>query len=327
MPVQQVFGVDVGCRELVIARHEPISQQIISNTGVAIAKWLRGLKAPALIAVESTGAYHQSLATLASAAGHQVYVLDPRRLKAYRNALGVRAKTDRSDAELIAHYLARQAPTLHPFVPMAADLAALTRLIRRRGRIVVCRQRLEAALKDCPECVAELDRIRAEIKALLKGIDARCEKIIASDPARRTRRERLRSVPGIGPQTSSALVAMLERIPYENSNALVAAMGLDPRPNDSGEHRGRRKITKRGSSDLRRLLYNGAMAAARESKPFKALYQCYRARGLNSTTALIVIARKLVRIAFALDRSGEVFDETKMGAGIGVGEGSLALQS
>lgn len=312
MPAPQVFGVDVGRRELAVARHEPPSRQSIPNTKVAISRWLRGLQEPAMIAMESTGAYHQALAALALGAGHQVYILDPRRLKAYRNALGVRAKTDRRDAELIAHYLARQGASLHPFVPMSPALESLTRLLRRRSRVVVCRQRLAATLKDCPECGAELHRIQLQIKRLLAQIDTRCEEIIAADPTRRARRERLRTIPGIGPLTSSALLAMLERIPYESSDALVAATGLDPRPNDSGDHRGRRKITKRGPSELRRLLYNGAMAAARESKPFQDAYGRYRTRGLNSTTALIAIARKLVRIAFALDRSGETFDPLKL---------------
>ena len=129
MPVPQIFGVDVGRRELAVARDDPPSRQSIPNTEAAISRWLRGLHEPALIGMESTGAYYQLLAGLALGAGHQVYVLDPRRLKAYRNALGVRAKTDRQDAELIAHYLARQGASLHPFVPMPPTLESLTRLL------------------------------------------------------------------------------------------------------------------------------------------------------------------------------------------------------
>lgn len=312
MPVPQVFGVDVARRELAIARHDPRSRECIMNTEAAISRWLGELPEPAMIGMESTGAYHQLLASLAVAAGHQVYVLDPRRLKAYRNALGVRAKTDRGDAALIAHYLARQGASLHPFVPMSPALESLARLMRRRSRIVVCRQRLAATLKDCPECSPQLRRIQLQIRRLLAQIDARCEEIIVADPTRKARRERLRTIPGIGPLTSSALLTLLERIPYENSDALIAAIGLDPRANDSGDHRGRRKLTKRGPSELRRLLYNGALAAARESKPFQDAYRRYRTRGLNSTTALIAVARKLVRIAFALDRSGESFDPLRL---------------
>jgi transposase len=313
MPVLQTFGVDVGKRELAIAHHESSAQHTITNSARAISEWLEQFAEPVQIGVESTGVYHQQLAALAQAAGHRVYVLDPRRLKAYRKALGQRAKTDRCDAELIAHYLAREYSVLHAYVPMAPALATLARLLRRRARIVVCRQRLQATLRDCPECWDELRRIQSEIKGLLKGIDVRCETLIAEDPERSARRKRLKSIPGIGPQTSSALLTMLERIPYENSDALVAATGLDPRPNDSGDRRGRRSITKRGSSDLRRLLYNAATAAARESPPFQAIYRRYRERGLNATTALIAIARKLVRISFALDRSGATFDVTRLG--------------
>lgn len=323
MPVQQTYGIDVGKSELAVAQHEPRSQRTIANNRRAIARWLHELEGPALIGVESTGAYHQGLTELAFAAGHVVYVLDPRRLKAYRRALGQRAKTDRCDAELIAHYLAREHAGLHAYVPATPALATLSRLLRRRARIVVCRQRLQATLRDCPECGADADQIFDDFKRLLKRIDTQCEELIAEDPTRCARRQRLKSIPGIGPLTSSALIAMLERIRYENSDALVAATGLDPRPNDSGDHRGRRAITKRGPSELRRLLYNAAMAAARDSAPFKALYRRYRERGLNSTTALIAIARKLVRVAFTLDRSGQVFDAAKLGASCVPTEGSL----
>ncbi len=312
MPAPEVFGVDVSGRELAIARHDPPSFTIVANTEQAIARWLSNLVGAALIGVESTGVHHQRLVALAHAAGHKAYVLDPRALKAYRKALGVRAKTDRRDAELIALYLDREHACLHAYVPMSPALAALSRLLRRRARLVVCRQRLEATLKDSPECTEELARIRHEIKQLLRKIDERCEAIIGEDPERRARRERLRTIPGVGPLTSSALLAMLERIPYATSDALVAATGLDPRPNDSGNHRGQRRITKRGSSEVRRLLYNAAMAAARESEPFRTFYRRYRLRGLNSTTALIMIARKLVRIAFALDRSGQSFDGVRL---------------
>jgi transposase len=313
MPYQEVFGADVGRGSLAIARHEPSGLWTIPNSSAGIAQWLQGVAAPALIAVESTGRYHQDLAEQAHSAGHRVFVLDPRRLKAYRKALGVRAKTDRRDAELIAHYVAQEHATLHRFLPMSPSLALLTRLLRRRSRIVVCRQRLKATLRDSPECQEQLATVTAGLKALLQRIDAQCDEILNETPERRARRQRLRSIPGIGPLTSAALLAMLERIPYGTSDALVAATGLDPRPNDSGDRRGRRRLTKRGSAELRRLLYNAALAAARESEPFQRLYKGYRARGLNSTTALVAIARKLVRIAFALEKTQQTFDVGRLG--------------
>ena len=71
------------------------------------------------------------------------------------------------------------------------------------------------------------------------------------------------------------------------------------RVRDSGKQRGRRKLTKKGDPEVRRLLHNAAMAASRQPA-WNATYQRYRARGLKTTQALVILARKLARIAFSL---------------------------
>lgn len=68
---------------------------------------------------------------------------------------------------------------------------------------------------------------------------------------------------------------------------------------ESGRYSGRRKLTKQGDPEIRRLLHNAAMSAAR-TKRWKEIYLGYLARGLKKTEALTILARKLARIAFAL---------------------------
>ena len=116
-----------------------------------------------------------------------------------------------------------------------------------------------------------------------------------------------KSVPGIGPLTALALTTLYHRGHFENADQFVAFLGLDVRVRDSGRYRGRRKLTKRGDLEARRLLHNAAMAAARNPL-FKARYEALLARGLSTTAAYVVIARKLARIAFALMRNGANFD-------------------
>jgi len=58
-------------------------------------------------------------------------------------------------------------------------------------------------------------------------------------------------------------------------------------------------LTKKGDPEVRRLLYNAASSASR-TKAWASLYQSYLAQGLKPTQALIKLARKLARIAFAL---------------------------
>jgi len=103
----------------------------------------------------------------------------------------------------------------------------------------------------------------------------------------------------VGELTATALVMAFLRGDFQRSDAYVAFLGLDVRVRDSGKQRGRRKLTKKGDPEIRRLLHNAAMAASRQPT-WKDTYQRYRARGLKTTQALVILARKLARIAFSL---------------------------
>jgi transposase len=114
-----------------------------------------------------------------------------------------------------------------------------------------------------------------------------------------TDRLRCRQIEGIGDLIATALVMAFHRGRFRSSDAFVAFLGLDVRVRDSGHSSGKRKLTKQGSPELRRLLHNAAMAAKR-SPTWQPFYQRCLDRGLKTTQALVALARKLVRIAFAL---------------------------
>ena len=78
---------------------------------------------------------------------------------------------------------------------------------------------------------------------------------------------------------------------------------------------GRRRLSKRGPSELRRLLYLAAMAAAK-TKIWKPLYQHYRARGLSSTAALVVLARRIARTAWSIYTHKTEFDAQRLTKGL-----------
>jgi len=98
---------------------------------------------------------------------------------------------------------------------------------------------------------------------------------MAASPSREEQRRRLAGIAGVGAVVSAALTPVLERYAFKKADSFVAFLGYDPRPQDSGQKRGRRRPTKRGPSELRRLLYIAAMAAVR-TKTWKPLYEHYR---------------------------------------------------
>jgi len=116
---------------------------------------------------------------------------------------------------------------------------------------------------------------------------------------------------GVGAVVGSILVNALERVPLRSADAFVAFTGLDPRAMESGQYRGRRRLSKRGPSELRRLLYLAAMSASK-TKTWQPLYDHYRAKGLSSTTALVILARRIARTAWSIYTHKTEFDPKRL---------------
>lgn len=312
---QAVFvGVDVAKSTLSTFIHGPGVGQDLANDPAAIQAWLDTLPDQALIAVESTGRYHQQLVIMAHACGRTAFVLNARDVYFYAKALGKRGKSDRSDAQVIARYLAEHHDELKPWMPPTSAQSCLQELLRCRAGVSTKKSSLRQLLRGVDDLAPEIDELNAKFDALLARIDAEIAVLIERDEQMHRRAQALQTIPGVGVQGSAMLALLFSRIPFANADAVVAYSGLDPRPNDSGEKSGRRRISKRGSPQLRRQLYLSAFGAAR-SRQLRALYQSIKARGFKPTEALVILARKLLRVAWAIWKYETAFDASRFGPG------------
>ncbi|MGH8601599.1 MAG: transposase [Gammaproteobacteria bacterium] len=119
----------------------------------------------------------------------------------------------------------------------------------------------------------------------------------------------------MGPLVSHSLANTFQRLPFGSADAFIAYTGYDPRAQDSGQKHGRRRLSKRGPGELRRLLFNAAMAAIK-TRTWKPLYEQHRARGWSSTAALVIIARKIARVAYALFKHNTTFEPLRFTQGL-----------
>jgi len=305
-----VYGVDVSKATLAIAHYEVETVVEIANAPEPVAAWLAHVPAGAAVAMEATGSYHRMFAQLAHAAGLQVYVLNPHVLKHYAQAIGQRGKTDGCDARMIARYAVHEGAKLRAWRPPAAAADTLSRLLVRRRVLVGARQTLAQSLASMPALKAARQTLLASFKRMIASLDLLINRELVRVPEMAALHRRLMSIVGIGEVVAAQLVAALHSLCFTRAAAFIAYTGLDPRPDDSGQHRGRRHLSKRGPALLRCMLYNAGMSAA-NSKLFKPIYLALRARGLQSTEAIVILARKLARIAFAIYKSGETFDPQK----------------
>lgn len=304
------IGIDVSKATLDIAVGQDEVLKI-DNTASAIRRWMRTLPSQCAIGVESTGNFHLTVVKVALAYGQRVYVLNPRDLAHYARALGRRAKTDRLDAQLIARYLTHEHEQLHPYELPTALQTQLHELIGRRHGLVVAREALRASFNSASHKLRTHTRLLRAFQAMVEEVDLLIQKLIREDPALNDAAKRLYTLDGFGPLLSASFAHLILRHPYRNTDAFVASLGLDPKVRDSGQLRGRRYLSKRGPGEPRRLLFNAAMAAAK-TKLWRPFYQYYRNRGFSSTAALIIIARKLARVAFSIVRYGTKFQPERL---------------
>jgi transposase len=122
----------------------------------------------------------------------------------------------------------------------------------------------------------------------------------------------LLSIPGVGIITAARFLGEVGDIArFDSPDQVIKLAGLNLKTNSSGKKKGETKITKRGRSELRSLLYQSALVMVSKNPQMKSLYQYYRTRSVNplkSKQALVVISKKIVRVMFALMKKDELYD-------------------
>ena len=297
-------GIDVSKDTLDIATSDEITRQI-PNTRDGISQWLASLPDGSKIALESTGRYHEAVLDLALGAGFDVYIVNGNQLHHYRQAVGPRAKTDAHDAQLLRRYLCHEYGHLTSVNPLNDEQKRLWQLLKRRAMLIKMRTQLTLSMKDDADFQSLSQGTVSELNLAIKKVE---QLMFALAKAQHWESDiqHCRSVPGIGPINALALVTCFHRGTFQRVDQFIAYLGLDVRVRDSGRTRGKRKLTKRGEPEMRRLLYMAAWSFAKNPK-FQPLYEQMRSRGLSSTAANVAMARKLARIAFALMKKGEDF--------------------
>lgn len=274
------------------------------------------------LVVEPTGGYELALATFALQRGWRVTMPNPRQVREWGKSLGRRAKTDAQDALLLAHFGAgRPLPAWAP-LPVAVgglesllqrkeDLEKLLRQERNRADALAARPAVADAV------IASVSDVIASLERAVAAIDAAIRAHLADHPTLAREAQLLQSVPGIGPANAPWLLVLLHRWRVRTAGrgrakGLVAYVGLDPRPFESGSSvRRRATISRMGATQLRRRLFLSALGGTRGANPLRQFYLRLVGRGKAKMVALIAAARKVLIWAWAVFCAGTPFDPQK----------------
>jgi transposase len=296
-----VVGIDVAKAALDVAVRPQGEERHLANDAAGIAEivgWLRALN-PDVIVVEATGGYEAPLVAELGGASLPVAVVNPRQVRDFARATGRLAKTDRLDAQTVAHFGQAVRPTPRPLPDEAAQ--ALAALVERRRQVVAMRTAEENRLG-----ATRVALVRARIQAHLAWLEADLGEIdedlrqrLRASPLWREQDDLLQSVPGIGPIVSLTLLAELPELGRLSHGQIAALVGVAPLNRDSGTLRGRRAVWG-GRAAVRTVLYMGTLRATRCNPAIQPFYERLLAAGKAKKVALVACMHKLLTILNAM---------------------------
>lgn len=310
-PAETFIGIDVSKAYLDVAVHGPAQLWRVANSDVGIAELIPQLQAlqPTLIVLEASGGLELVLVAELAAAHLPVVVTNPRRVRNFARATGRLAKTDKLDAQMLAHFAAALRPTQRPLPTAQAE--HLTALLTRRRQIVDMLTMEQNRLHTVrPPMRPDITEHLMWLREKLAKLDTEIDDFIHGSPLWSDTDALLQSVPGVGPITASTIVALLPELGTLNRQEIAALVGLAPIAKESGKKQGKRRIFG-GRAPVRSVLYMAALVATKHNPVIKRFYQHLLTQGKEKKVALTACMRKLLVILNAMVRTRQAWQPSR----------------
>ena len=294
------IGIDISKAHLDAYRHSDSAYQQFANTKqgfVALQRWI-GTVSPARVVYEATGAYHKAFeATFRDKL--PLVKVNPLQARRFAQSMGVRAKTDKVDAAMLARM--GSALQLVPDQPSSKDHSVLKELQVTRNGLIKDQTRLKNRLHTQTlaltrrQTKARLDQIGRQLKQLDQEINNQ----LKTCPQRAKAYRILQSIPGIGANTAVAILIEMPEIGTLSNKVAASLAGLAPITRQSGQWKGKAFI-QGGRKFLRDALYMPALVAKRHNPDMAEKYNAMKQTGKPAKVIITAIMRKLIILANTL---------------------------
>ena len=285
-----------------------------SNDRKGFTKLLKLLPHQSWCVMEASGPYYLRLATFLHDHDIRVSVVNPLVIRRFCQMMLMRAKTDKKDAIMIAEYGRINRPVgwvgEEPYMLELKQLQAYLDQLNKQKTSFVRQQQAFS------QSTVRNRKVYFGIKAQIKRLESEISKVESEmlhiiQLHHGEMFEQLQSIPGLGKKTSLLLIVLTGAFTkFENHKQLSSYFGLSPRIFESGKSiKGRARICKMGMSRIRAMLYMCACASLSCNEACKQLYDRLVAKGKSGKLALIAVANKIVKQAFAIAKNGRTYDE------------------
>ena len=301
------IGIDVSKDSFVAAypKKSGYSTKTFLNTTSGVRQFITFLPEDSHCVMEATGNYSMLLLYLLQQANIIVSMENPQKIKYFARAMLSTTKTDEIDAKLIALYGEKMEPA--PFkIPSESIIllkqkrTVLRQLKKQLTAMINLQHSLSVLPKQDPTAKVATEQT---IKFLRKQISKMEEEITnISNKEFKRQMELLTSIKGIGENIASALIMATGGFTYFSSAKQISRfLGLCPTYQQSGTSVNiKGHINRNGDTHLRSMMYVVAFSSIRSNTACRETYERLRSNGKSGRVAIIAVANKLIRQAFAV---------------------------
>lgn len=315
------IGIDIAKNTFVAAypQLKGYQTQTYTNDVKGVKKFINSfITAEHHCVLEATGNYGTLLLYMLCEQNVAVSLVNPKQVKHFARMMMTVTKTDDVDAKLIAMYGEKMTPSIYKMPTQAIILMKqkkvvlrqlkkqLTSLTNLRGSFEALPQIDKNGLLVVNKTVKFIEKQIAVLEADITNIanEEFCKQI-----------KSLTSIKGIGLTLATSLIVSTGGFTqFQNAKQLSRYIGICPTYQQSGTSINiKGTINRNGNSDLRSLLYIASWSAIRYNQTCKESYERLKAKGKPSKVALVAVANKLVRQAFAICTSETVYQDGYIG--------------
>lgn len=312
------FGIDISHLVFDVTDSEGNFHQF-KNNPMGFKKFGKLLNLKSHCVMEATGYYHYQLAYFLLESGFRVSVENPLSVKRFIQMKLSKIKTDKSDSKLICEYAVQVELKLwEGNSKHQTECLQMTRLLSvytKQSTMLKNKLHGEAVLGNPSKAV--VSSLRRSLKHVQKEIKALEDKLmVLVKEVHQDVLTRLKSIPGIGNKTALMLVVLTDGFErFTNGSELCSYAGLTPVIRKSGSSvNGRSRISKMGNQKLRNLLFMCSFNACKYNRACREIYERIVAKGKSKKLALIAVCNKLLKQAFAIAKSGLIYDDAHRSA-------------
>ena len=302
-------GVDTG-KDFLDVHVRPLGEYFqVSNDKKGIAEAIKRLRKhkPTRIVIEATGRYETEFIMACAKAKLPFCIANPIHVKRFAGAIGRKAKTDKLDAALIAHYSEAIQPALSTLKP--ETMRHMADVVARRNQLLDMQTREKNRLQIMPKAIhASIKALLTVIKKQAQKMDDELAQLIESCPEYKAKSDLVQSMPGVGKVSAATLISYLPELGLMNNKQVASLVGVAPMNKESGRYKGK-QIIQGGRAQVRTVLFMAMMSAMQCNSKFKATYQRLVAAGKPKKVAIIACVRKMLVILNSMVRDGVMWEE------------------